>query len=182
MVHNMGALRINLGSVFNRLVVRVIVVTLAFGIFAMHASHWPGLGRTATGSLKLDPSDDAKTWASLVGIVPGLDCKAITPPAPPAKAVSTTVPRLLHFVWIGGRPLPVKYCVNLATFVNCLAGDGYSIALWMDTPPPSCLPPKVVVRNSTALLATNKALNVTMAARTNVGSFRVRVRFSFSFI
>ena len=120
-------------------------------------------------------------WASLTGVVPGLDCPALvggrmtdTTTAP------STLPRELHFVWVGGRSFPPKYCASLASFVDCLAGDAYTINLWTDggLAPAACLLPEVRVRDATALAAASPPLAAALAARPNVGYKADLVRYA----
>jgi hypothetical protein len=116
----------------------------------------------------------AALLANLTGVVPGLDCVAVVKQAPPTTLPpATALPRALHFVWVGGRavrPLPPKYCANLATFVACLRGEGYTINLWTDAPPPpACLPAGITLRDAPSFLAARPALAAALAARANVG-------------
>jgi len=115
----------------------------------------------------------AALLANLTGVVPGLDCVAAVKQAPPTTPQpATALPRALHFVWVGGRaarPLPPKYCANLATFVACLRGEGYTLNLWTDAPPPAYLPPGITLRDAPSFLVARPALAAALAARANVG-------------
>ena len=144
---------------------------------------------TAAAAAAATPSTfPAPPWANLTGVVPGLDCPALVGPPPFARRPSPQpdphphlLPRALHFVWVGGRPLPPKYCANLASFAACLGGgEGWSIHLWMDgdAPAPACLPTGVAVRDAGALAAASPPLAAALAARPNLGYRADLVRYA----
>ena len=73
-------------------------------------------------------------------------------------------------MWVGGKsPLLPKYCTNLATFVACLSGEGYTINLWTDAHAPTCMPAGITLRDASSFLAARPALAAAVAARPNVG-------------
>lgn len=43
------------------------------------------------------------------------------------------IPRILHFVWVGGRPLPQKYIKNMDRWKE--HHPGWHVHLWTDVPP-----------------------------------------------
>lgn len=143
-------------------------------------------GRTHPRTGTMSPpiaSDPALVWPNITGFVPDLDCPSL--PGWPAERLAaeaagppSAIPAALHFVWVGGRPLPEKYCANLASFVSCLAPDAWSINLWTDGPLPPCLPGSVAVRNATRFIRADRGLAHALAARTNVGYKADLVRYA----
>ena len=123
-----------------------------------------------TDNLASDPA----IMANLTGTLPDLDCAALVgPPSLPFPCTSL-LPRRLHFVWVGKKSLPAKYCENLISFVKCLGAEGYGISLWTDADTaalPDCLPFSIIIRNATAFAEkeSDPILSAAMAANSNPG-------------